>query len=1125
MLKCDGLPISPQKRDFLFGGIAPIVFYFPSIENVNKLDFIENPNKRAFNIFGINLKEHYNKSYKAEDYEHFSNVSSIYESENDTLKALENRQKAIEVAKYIDGVKSSRYMGTFLQKCMMYINYKYYQDVINEAKNVLDVVQGDSLANMAFVPAYKFYIGLANLQIKREDEALLWFNESYLDFQSTLDNKRSYIYGCLLNNMANTLSFSGDFDSAYKIAEEACLVGKEQYGENAELYLSALLALSNAEIGLNKSADALGHLEEAVRLSDSINVNLVTIQNMRDKLEILQQKLNTKERLENVMASQSYSDNFWILEVTNDYDSGNYLEAIAKLKDLKDSYEKNFKDIEVWNYISVVTSLSNILCEEGHYIEADKILDESLLFLQHGNVQSNQIKSIYESKGRLYFAINNVDMALQWYNKANDIYKKNGDTKSIQYASLISNVALCFMQYEELSFAKQLLDRADSIYVNFYSKNNNDSSERLMLLNNMATAYSKIKDFSKAKELYERIVTNDSFSNSDRIKSLAYLNLGEIYAFYENNFHLGEEYIFKVLQMDAASYVKDMADVDLYVVHCLTKNANAILEIELYNDRIRNEMADLFAHFTEVEREEYWTQKSQTLVALNNLMAISYDTPQARKMAYDNTLYTKNMLLNSERLLGNMVKECGSNVQDTYVLMQTLKEALVDKRTPNDSISNYLERINQYEKQMIAAIPDFDKRLKSQFGFMDDVKNMLSDNDVAIEFVLIPIIKNPINESITLLGALVLTHYSDAPALVSLCSETDLESLFDSNELSNHEFVDSIYDIQDNRLYQMIWKQIEPYIKEGSSVYYSPTGYINKVNLSTISDGTRRLSDKYDLYEVSTTAMIKSVKQAKNDTHSAVIFGDINYYEDSDTMEANSKKYSSYSSGDLLVTRSTDRGTWDLLPATKDEVNSVESLMKKVNFKVQTFCENEANEESFKALSTHAPDIIHVATHGFYFPSEGDISSSFFQGLNSYTEKDNSMFYSGLLFAGANNTWSGKTIAEGVEDGILTADEISRLDLSGNKLTVLSACETGLGDVDNINGVFGLQRGFKKAGAGSILMSLWKVPDEETQQLMSAFYTHYLSGESAHHALKKAQQQLKGQGKSPYYWAGFVLLD
>ena len=248
MLKCDGLPISPQKRDFLFGGIAPIVFYFPSIENVNKLDFIENPNKRAFNIFGINLKEHYNKSYKAEDYEHFSNVSSIYESENDTLKALENRQKAIEVAKYIDGVKSSRYMGTFLQKCMMYINYKYYQDVINEAKNVLDVVQGDSLANMAFVPAYKFYIGLANLQIKREDEALLWFNESYLDFQSTLDNKRSYIYGCLLNNMANTLSFSGDFDSAYKIAEEACLVGIEQYGENAELYLSALLALSNADI-------------------------------------------------------------------------------------------------------------------------------------------------------------------------------------------------------------------------------------------------------------------------------------------------------------------------------------------------------------------------------------------------------------------------------------------------------------------------------------------------------------------------------------------------------------------------------------------------------------------------------------------------------------------------------------------------------------------------------------------------------------------------------------------------------------------------------------------------------------------------------------------------------------
>ena len=135
------------------------------------------------------------------------------------------------------------------------------------------------------------------------------------------------------------------------------------------------------------------------------------------------------------------------------------------------------------------------------------------------------------------------------------------------------------------------------------------------------------------------------------------------------------------------------------------------------------------------------------------------------------------------------------------------------------------------------------------------------------------------------------------------------------------------------------------------------------------------------------------------------------------------------------------------------------------------------------------------------------------------------MFFSGLLFAGANNVWTGQELAEGVEDGILTADELSHIDLNGNKLVVLSACDTGLGDIDKINGVYGLQRGLKKAGASTIMMSLWKVPDEETNILMQNFYQHYLSGKSAHQSLRLAQEQLIKTGKSPYYWAGFVLLD
>lgn len=1126
LLRCDGLPISPQKRDFIFGGVFQISFYFPHIPNIGKLDFIENPNKKAFNIYGVDVTKHYDKPYTIADFNDYYNMSSICESDNDTIKALEYKQKSVDAIKYIDGVKSSGYLGTFLQKCIMHIGYGYYQDAIDEIKKVLNNVQGDSLAGIAYIPAFKYYIGHANMQMKKEQDALHWFSESYADFQNSPDKNKSYFYGCLLNNMSNILSFTGDFNSAYHIAEEACIVGKEHFGENVELYVCALLALSNAEIGLNKSVEALAHLETAVQLSDSTHLDVATKQNIKDKLQYLQLKFQAIEQSGDVTISQSVSDNSWILDVTNDYTHGNYNEAITKLKNQRKIYEENFGKASLGNYISVITSLSNVFCEEGKYIEADKVLDESLLFLQKENVQSYQIKSLYEAKGRLFYVLNNVDMALQWYNKANDIYIKSGDIKSIQYASFISQVAMCFMHAEDYSFAEQLIDKADSIYINFYGSDESYSNERIVLLNNMATCYGRMKNYPKAKELYERIIADKSLSQNERLKALVYLNLGEIYVWYDNNMNLGEDYISKVLQMDAASYVKDMAEYDLYFIHCLTRNGKTISEIEQYNDAIINHMADIFSHFSEAEREEYWGQKSEMLVILNNLATTSFDNPQTKRMAFNNAIYTKSLLLKSEKLLGSIIKECNKNVQDTYASIQSLKEQLVNKKTPRDSIDNYVERINLYEKQVIAAIPDFSARLSRSFKSIDDVRTMLVGNDVAIEFTLLPMIKMPIEESRVRLGALILTSNSDVPTLIPLCFEDELEMLFDSKNSTSHEFIDNLYDISNKKLYQMIWENIEPYIENGASVYYSPTGYINKINISAISDGTMRLSDKYDLYEVSTTAMIESIKQQKNDEiQSATLFGNINYYEDSDMMATHSGRYTSYSSGTLMATRSLDRGTWELLPSTKDEITSIELLLENTKTSVQVFMLNEANEESFKALSTNAPDIIHVATHGFFFPSEDDVTTSFFSGLSTSNQKDNSLLYSGLLFAGANNAWIGKTLAEGVEDGILTADEVSRLDLTGNKLIVLSACETGLGDIDNINGVFGLQRGLKKAGVGTILMSLWKVPDEETQQLMSVFYEHYLSGESAHQALKVAQQQLQKQGKSPYYWAGFVLLD
>ena len=138
----------------------------------------------------------------------------------------------------------------------------------------------------------------------------------------------------------------------------------------------------------------------------------------------------------------------------------------------------------------------------------------------------------------------------------------------------------------------------------------------------------------------------------------------------------------------------------------------------------------------------------------------------------------------------------------------------------------------------------------------------------------------------------------------------------------------------------------------------------------------------------------------------------------------------------------------------------------------------------------------------------------------------NPLLHSGIIMAGANNAWAGRPVS-GVEDGILFAEEVANLNLVGTDLVVLSACETGLGAVNNGEGVFGLQRAFKLAGANTLVMSLWLVDDDATSILMSAFYRNWLSGKNKQDAFKEAQRTLRSNHRfaSPFYWAAFVMVD
>jgi CHAT domain-containing protein len=270
-----------------------------------------------------------------------------------------------------------------------------------------------------------------------------------------------------------------------------------------------------------------------------------------------------------------------------------------------------------------------------------------------------------------------------------------------------------------------------------------------------------------------------------------------------------------------------------------------------------------------------------------------------------------------------------------------------------------------------------------------------------------------------------------------------------------------------------------------------------------------------------------ALKEAvKKSNTSIALFGDASFTMDSlaiiKNTSANNDATAVYFSG---TSRSETKNAWIDLPGTAKEINDIQSLFQSNRIVSSIYTKEKATEEGFKLLSGKASAIIHLATHGFFLP-EREKKDQLIPGedKNAFTLADDPMLRSGIILAGANRVWSGKEPVKAREDGIVTAYEISQLDLHNSNLVVLSACETALGDVNGTEGVFGLQRAFKLAGVDNMLLSLWRVPDAETAELMTLFYKYLLQGKTAREALNEAQKEMRKK-YAPYYWAAFVIIN
>lgn len=521
--------------------------------------------------------------------------------------------------------------------------------------------------------------------------------------------------------------------------------------------------------------------------------------------------------------------------------------------------------------------------------------------------------------------------------------------------------------------------------------------------------------------------------------------------------------------------------------------------------RIRSYVLANFDFMSSNERAEFLNAYGNSGMRLNDMLSRRPDELAAD--VYNAALFDKGLLLHSwERLRRSVLRSADTALiarLDTLDMLNRQKRSMEVDMTDSASSWAYarMQRdIDRLEKRLARGSAKFRADTMRVVSWQE-VRNSLKAGEAAVEFVL----------GDSSLMALVVRPGCERPRYVRLCNAAECyETLSKVDNFPAETRARRLYTYGRSRLYHLIWAPLDGELEGVSTVYYSPTAFLNRVAFAALPvSADSCLADRYDLRQMSTTAALVSRGSGVR-AASAAIFGGIDYGSMPAGMGA-----------DGGTMRAAVSEAFAYLEETRAETDTIAGKMTAGGIDISKYTGGNATEASFYALDGRSPDIIHLATHGFYI-SEKDVEGNAFL-RNHPGGRYMSMQRTGLAFAGANATWAGENKPDG-NDGILTANELSVLDLSRTDLVVLSACETALGDY-SLEGVYGLQRGFKEAGVRSMILSLWNVNDRATSLFMQDFYRLWLGGSSKHGAFRQAVANLRAAYPSPFFWAAFVLLD
>lgn len=1096
MLSNSGLPLAPETKNFIYDEKCEVLLCFPSIKGSNHFDLIENPDEKAFNIYGISLKKQFEKQFSISELRRSSNMSSFYDSANDTIKAIQFKKNETESTKYIHGIKSEAFLVSLLGLAIMYDKYEYYREALDlmEAVTAMHAeIWGTSDSNYALqLRTHAQFFSHAGIF----DKAIKTYKESISKYESLNDYNNEYALA--LRFISDDYQLSGDEKHAIEYQSKAIEVRKKI--GNSEGYLEELenMLIQGDSIARTNIVDKeLSNLPEFVDTTSTVfsivlktlTSSLINAQNYSTAMKYCEKNLS-------LLYKNEESNTLEIAEAL-----GNKCRINRRLDLFHEAIAIGEKAKGIFDSINAHPQIYCFILEDLAWCYG------ALYDYENAIIYQKQLAAIYEESqdwislagalgtiGEYYKYKESLNEAEEHIRKALDIISKHNAEEIINeelrkgtiglshYSNHLKNVTN-YYQIVKNSILHSLANvcfksgkYSEAIQVQIESNRNaiemRDNEMYLSGLGLLSLYYQYNRQYEEsicAQEEAISLIKQSDYYKSDK-RSLS-VTLSGAYLQIAHNYYRQKDYqqaINSLLQ--SISFSEGSNNID---AHTLPK---IILSIIYYENKeydkaesylsetldfLQSAITSEITQMKTEQKQRIWDKYEYAFVKYREIVEKGERNGGLYSKLYNYTLFSKNILLDSE--------------------------------SSNDIITNSRIAIN-----------------------WKDIQKILSDQDIAIEFI------STAEDSLyNTYHALVIDKTCNYPKMITLYHETDYVRIKQS---STKLVLDVVGDL--------IWKPILSQYPQIKNIYFSPEGILHRLPIEYSKvEGIGEMMEQYNLYRLSSTKEILFHKE-KEANKNAILYGGLDY----DMLAKESSNNTNEIDYSLLRSINA-RGGFDPLLSTLEEVNEIGNLLNNKNVLATLYTGVDGTEDSFKNLSGKDVNILHLSTHGMYVgPSvleqkKKELNFDFMELITNEKDpvrEDLVLTHSFLVMSGGNKLIRREAHGNGMNDGILTASEISHIDLSNVDLVVLSACETGLGDVEN-SGVYGLQRGFKKAGANTLLMSLDKVDDEATKILMVEFYKNLMNGKSKHQSLKDAQKYLRqvdnGKYDKPEYWASFIMLD